>query len=563
MAASLRALRALLLLSGFYLLGVGMLALLVGVDIAIVWAFIEGGHAVFLLVKLLLVSLAATLPILEGMFAFRRPKKDDGPAGVRVTRQEQPELWAEIEESARLSGTRPPQVVVLTGVVNAAVSERAHLLGLIRGRRSLYLGVPLLSGLTLPRLRAVLAHEFGHYGNHDTRLAGITMRGRESVLRTADAFREGAQEGSRTQALIGNIYVRYTRMYLRVSQSVSRGQELAADRDAVRVAGRDTTAAALREVRVLDSTFLHYVSEYATLGWKASLLPPAGEFYGGFGRLLAEPGRAEELAALRAELPEEELSPYDSHPPLTDRIRLIAALPADDRPDDPDAPPALSLLRDRVTVLAALEGATLAAPSTPGAERRHLDSWGELAHTVARTALIQTALPLQRAAADAGFGTAGRPANLTGVLAAIDAGQLWTSVAAHLPKSEQAARATGRAAREFLRPSLRSALTALTHLGLADTGRAHWEVDWSGPGAVSFVLPEVANLPDGYAVALAAALDAAVADRPNTGPLRELLAATPAPAPQTAAQATARPAHTADPAPVPDQAAAEALAGEK
>lgn len=563
MAASLRALRALLLLGGFYLLGFAMLAVLVGVDAGVVYAFIDGGHAIFALGKILIVSLALTVPIVRGMFAFRRPRGDDGPSGVTVTPEQQPELWSEITESARLSGTRPPTRLVLTGSVNAAVAERTHLLGLIPGRRSMYLGVPLLAGLTRPRLRAVLAHEFGHYGNQDTRLAGITMRGRDAVGRTVDAFRAGAAGGSNSHAVVGGLYVRYARLYLRVSHSVGRRQELAADLAAARIAGRDTTAAALREIPVLDSAFGFYVNRYATLGWPSSLLPPAGEFYGGFSRLLAAPGRETELAELRAELPASEQTAYDSHPPIADRVRIIAGLPDDGRPDDPAAPPALDLLRDRAAVLTALESATLAEPA---AAMRHMATWEELAHTAARSARIEAALPLQRAAAAEGFGTDGRPAGLTGVLAAIDAGRLWTTLAGRLPKSaDHVARATGRAAREFLRPSVRDGLAALTHLGLADTGRAHWSLFWSGPGPVRFVLPEItgpapaastaspapgspapaspapaspapgahASEPfaadGGYAAALDAALDAAVADDPDTGLLRELLAATPAP----------------------------------
>ena len=49
-----------------------------------------------------------------------------------------------------------------------------------------------LAGLTVPQLRAALAHEFGHYGNLDTRLGGITMRGRKAVLRTVELFAAGS-----------------------------------------------------------------------------------------------------------------------------------------------------------------------------------------------------------------------------------------------------------------------------------------------------------------------------------------------------------------------------------
>jgi Zn-dependent protease with chaperone function len=74
--------------------------------------------------------------------------------------------------------------------------------------------------------------------------------GRAAVLHTVEAFRSG---GSRAHVFVGNLYVRYARFFMKVSQSVARRQELAADRAAVRLAGRNTTAAALRQIPLLDA----------------------------------------------------------------------------------------------------------------------------------------------------------------------------------------------------------------------------------------------------------------------------------------------------------------------
>ncbi|WP_093783737.1 M48 family metalloprotease [Actinacidiphila guanduensis] len=582
-AATFRAFRALLLLAGFYLMGVVLLAAVLGLDTFLVVAGLKG-HAVLAVVKLVAVSLAVTVPIVRGMFAFRRPRAD-GPAGVPVTPGEQPELWAEVRAAARAAGTRPPDTLTLTGDVNAAVGERAHLLGLIRGKRRMYLGVPLLTGLTLPRLRSVLAHEFGHYGHQDTRLSGVTMRGREGVLRTVDAFGASARGGNRLHVAVGNLYVRYARMYLRVSQSVARRQELAADQVAARLGGRDTTAAALREIPALSGAFDFYVERYATAGWDSALLPPAGEFYGGFRRLLADPERAAEVAALRADLPAEPLLPYDSHPPIADRVRLIESLPPDGRPDDPAAPLALSLLRSPAAVLTALESATL----VDRAAAMHRVPWAQLAEHAGRAASLKRAEPLRAAmsagasarpahagwarppgsgvaaaawgkgpsstvtgpvtplpgkgvaggpggwAAPAGrAGAAGGAVSLDAVLAEIEAGRLW-AIAERLPKSKEAGAATGRAAREFARGTLVDAL-----IGLVDASTARFELSWSA-GPVRRVRPAR------FDTALRPAVEAAVADLPDTAPLRALLAAATGPQP-TGVQ----PPYEASPAPGPE-----------
>ncbi|MCZ4100416.1 M48 family metalloprotease [Streptomyces sp. So13.3] len=512
MGATLRALRALVLLAGFYVLSTGLLAVLAGVFGVIVYESFQGHLALLFLGKLLVVPLLLTFPIIRGVFMFRGGKGDEGPPGLTVDDTQQPELWAEVRDLARQAGTRPPRDITLTGQVNAGVSERAHLLGLLPGRRRLFLGVPLMTGLGVPHLRAVLAHELGHYSNRDTRLAGITMRGRDSVVRTIESFHvQAAANDSASHAVLARIYTGYAKLYMRASQSVGRRQELAADRAAARIVGRDAAAGALREIPVLDAAFDFYVSRYATLGWDVELLPPTGEFYGGLRHLLADPDRRTELAGLRAELPEPEHSPYDSHPPIAERVRLLEALPDDGVRDDPDAPSALTLLRDPDGVLAALETATLAA----GAARMRHVSWEALASQAGLATFRAGARPLQQAAAGAGHAAERGLASLDEILDAIDAGRLW-AIADRLPKSPEAAAVTGRAAREFARPALRSGLSMLTCVTLADAGKADWTLSWSTPARLT--------LPDGYDEALPEALDAAVTDDPDTGPLRELLA---------------------------------------
>ena len=550
MNASLRAARAMLLLAGFYLMGLVLLGLVLTLDAFVVVGVLHG-HALFALVKLLLVSLALTVPVLDGMLVMWRRRGDDGPDGHEVTAEAQPELWAEVGEAARLAGTRAPDRLVLIGDVNAAVAERTRLLGLLPGRRSLYLGVPLLTGLTVPRLRAVLAHEFGHYGHQDTRLAGITMRGRVAMTHTIDSFRAGAADGSRSHAFLGNLYVRYARLYLRVSQSVARRQELAADRAAALAVGRRTTAGALREVPLLSTAFGFYVTRYATAGRKVSLLPPAGEFYGGFRHLLADPERGEELAAMRADLPGEEQSPYDSHPPMAERVRLIEELPDDGRPDDPSAPAALSLLRDPAAVLAAVESATLVA-EVAGFRRVE---WADLFQSKGWSAATVAAEPLRKAVFAVRGGDGAMLPTIEETLDAIDEGRLWTEVAPRLPVARGG---TPQDSPEELRSAVRDGLTALAHLALAHAGQAHWDLSWAG-APVRLVLP-----PD-VAPHLAAAVAAASTDTPDTTPLRHLLAqaepadsahplaADPAPAAQaprpTDPAPTAEVPGAADPAP--------------
>lgn len=591
-----RAARALVLLAGFYLLGLFLLATLAAAD----WAAAVHTPGPFAL-KVFIVSAVLALPIVRGMFMLRTPPYEDVP-GVRVDESREPRLWQTVRDIAQQVGTRAPDEILLTGDVNAAVSEDSRLLGLAGGTRRLRIGLPLMTGLSESGLRAVLAHEMGHYGNADTRLAAISERGRVHVLRTVAHFEERAgakvsKERARqekkaaaavakgrkakevdttgtgvTYRAMARLYTAYGKFYLRATLSGSRRAEFAADVAAARIAGRDATSSALREIPVIDAAHDFYLNCYATLGVDAGLLPPPGEFLGGFRHLLA--ARHAELDALRGELPTEPVSPYDSHPPIAERVARIEALPDDGRASDP-VRPSLSLLADADRSFAAVEE-TVLTPAALGLRR--LD-WPELVHAAMsvqteRSAQRFGALALGTAAGedtsprgtDGGGGTPGhgadahgtprhgagarpgadadadrtsRPeadpegdragaATLGALLDAIDAGALWR-IAERLPRSAEAAAAHGRAAREFARPQLRAGLSQLVSAEYLRQGRARWQLSWAESAAL--------ELPYGHADELPAALEAAVADRPDTGPLRALLE--PVAAPETSAPAQA------------------------
>lgn len=316
---------------------------------------------------------------------------------------------------------------------------------------------------------------------------------------------------------LAKVYAAYAKLGLRCTEGVSRRQEYAADLVAVRVAGRDSTAAALRRLPGLDAAAELYVRDYAGLGWENELLPPPGQFHGGLALLLADGDRRREMAEAFRWLPQQERTPYDSHPPLAERVAVVEALPPDGR-GAPAAGPAVALLRDRDGTFAALERLQLGA----AADEMHRVPWHELPHEAERAAHLRAAQPLLSATADAA--AAGRIAlggapGLGTVLDLVDAG-MRPQIADLLPKSSAAAGAGGRAAREFARTAFRSALRALTVVALADTGRIRWELSWSGP-------PVRRLTTAGLAEALEPALDAAIADPPRTAPLRELFHTAP------------------------------------
>ncbi|MFJ8827974.1 M48 family metallopeptidase [Streptomyces sp. NPDC102467] len=522
--------RALVLLLGFYLVGLVLLGALGAVDW---WLVVDGGHGIAAL-KIVFLSLVVGVPIVQGMFAVRSPRFEPPADGLRVDERQEPRLWAAVRRLAEQTGTRAPDEIYLVPAVNAAVYEKSRLLGLFTGRRVLLVGMPLLSGLDEAQLISVLAHEFGHYSNADTRLGAINRRGFEQISRTVSALmrrsaakvddervkaeqkeaRRIAKGKSARQINTGSAglsyrlaakpFLWYGMFYVRSMRGTMRRQEYAADLAAAHIAGRAATASALREVPALDTAFGFYMQSYASLGANAGLLPPQGEVYGGLHHLLE--ARSAELDELRRALPREERSAYDTHPPIADRVARIEQLPDDGRAAG-TAGPALGLLADPAAAFAALEQASLTPEAL--AMRRAAD-WAQLVHESMTTYADGAAQPLRRAVRE----VTGADGSFDSVLAAIDAGALW-QVADRLPKSAQAAAAKGRAAREFVRPRLHSLLRDLTVAELIARGGAHFEVSWSDPALL--------RLHDASAEQLTRALDDAVADVPDTTGLRQLL----------------------------------------
>jgi hypothetical protein len=128
--------------------------------------------------------------------------------------------------------------------------------------------------------------------------------------------------------------------------------ELEADQAAVRAAGRDAAATALRELPVIGAAWAFYLNRYVAWGLDSGYAPR--DVLAGFAQLLA--ARGDELARLRAEAPDEERSRWDSHPPIGTRVAVIMRGP--DVRGSGDRRPSTELLPGLGGVLDTIERAT-------------------------------------------------------------------------------------------------------------------------------------------------------------------------------------------------------------
>jgi Zn-dependent protease with chaperone function len=159
----MRALLALALAVGFYLLAVSVALLLFAAPLVEILV-LERIH-----LKLMLFCWVGAALVLGSLAPRPDPFTAPGP---ELERANHPRLFAENDRIAGLAGQAGPSVVYLLPDVNAFVTQRGGFLGL-GSRRVLGLGLPLLQILSVSELRAVLAHEFGHYHAGDTRLGPL------------------------------------------------------------------------------------------------------------------------------------------------------------------------------------------------------------------------------------------------------------------------------------------------------------------------------------------------------------------------------------------------------
>jgi Zn-dependent protease with chaperone function len=334
MSLALRAAVAILLMIGFYALAIG----LAGSLFWLAWAMVVDGHHVY-------PKLIAFCVIGGGLILWSivpRVDRFEAP-GPRLEPTGSPRLFAMLSDLARRTGQPMPADVFLVPDVNAFVANRGGILG-IGTRRVMGIGLPLLQVLTVSELRAVLAHEFGHYVGGDTQLGPWLYRTRSAIGRTLGNL-SGEQGALR---LVAVPFQWYGAMFLRVTHAVSRRQERDADALAARTVGARAFATALEKVHAVAPAFPFY--------WRSEVTPVLGSgrrppLAAGFGAFVAAPEIAQQiertLASQRADATSD---PGDTHPPLGERLAALAAL----RPGEPlaDDPPAITLLRD----VGALEG---------------------------------------------------------------------------------------------------------------------------------------------------------------------------------------------------------------
>jgi Zn-dependent protease with chaperone function len=300
-----RALLAVALMIGYYVLAVGVSA-------ALLWI----PYAEFRYLERVDFRIAAACVVGAGTILWAlvpRPDHFEKP-GPQLTPSTAPELFAVIDNVAAATSQPRPSEVFLLNEVNAWVTQRGGTMG-FGSRRVMGVGLPLVNSLTRAELEAVIAHEFGHYVGGDVGLGPWIYKTRAAIGRTMAGL---------DQSYLQWIFNAYGRMFMRLTMAVSRQQEFVADETAARISGSGPMVSALQKVAMLAPAYSVYLQHEVLPVLRSGFLPPLAE---GFDRFIASPETRTAFDKMAREQTTGDVAEeFDTHPPLSERVAALERL---------------------------------------------------------------------------------------------------------------------------------------------------------------------------------------------------------------------------------------------
>ncbi len=272
---------------------------------------------------------------------FVRATRNDAHR-VEIHRADAPELFEMIADIARRTGNKMPLHVYLTPEVNACVFyNTATIMSVFfPPRKNLNIGVGLLCAMNVDELKAILAHEFGHFSQQSMRIGTISYRLLLIVNDIITQMREEVGNDMITtvkRGITSSIVSRYNAME-KVNRSLSRYMEFEADGVACRIVGVKAFTSALCKLSWLErryNTFSQVLTDVLQQHFVEHYLQAYHVVY----RLLAddEPVTVDSKTLLSEPLSDDVLFPsritiingWNTHPTLRERLDNVAQIHSD------------------------------------------------------------------------------------------------------------------------------------------------------------------------------------------------------------------------------------------
>ncbi len=248
-------------------------------SLALVAACLYGGLALMLSFKWLgllvgagMIGLSVMVFVFLIKFLFATSTVDESDS-IEITANDQPELIAFIHQVAEETKTPKPKRILLSSDVNACVFYHSSFWSMFFPvKKNLKIGLGLINAVNKSELKAVIAHEFGHFSQRSMKLGSYTYHVNKIIhdmLYNNSGYGNTLSSWSEIHGvfhLFAQITVHVVKAiqwvllqgYKMVNKSylgLSRQMEFHADLVAASVSGSNNIISALRRIEVADACY--------------------------------------------------------------------------------------------------------------------------------------------------------------------------------------------------------------------------------------------------------------------------------------------------------------------
>ncbi len=265
-----------------YLFLIALVFLLVALAgyLAMVVIILHPGFITFI-IALGFVVMSIMLVVFLFKFIFAKHSTDRSHL-IEVKKEQQPKLFALIEEIVQEVKTDFPKHVYLSADVNAAVFYDSGFWSMFLPiRKNLVVGIGLVNTVSVEELKAILAHEFGHFSQRSMKVGVYVSNVNQiifNMLNDNESYNRFVQQClnftsyihifiqvavkiiEKIQFILKKLYEIVNLNYLKLS----REMEFDADAIAAQVAGSDALSRSLMRISLADFCYANTVNYYFT-----------------------------------------------------------------------------------------------------------------------------------------------------------------------------------------------------------------------------------------------------------------------------------------------------------
>lgn len=309
-----------------YLYALLAFCLLIVWDIALIGIlYVTSAERIHLgiLIGIVVVVFGTAWAILKGFFAGKKRNV----LGTKITKEDQPKIWETCDKIAKEVGTKTVDEIYISPQPGIGVHLSGGLFSLLIGRtkRTLTIGMPSISALSISEMEAILAHEFGHFSNKDTAWNSLTFTMGGALQNSFETIPKPWGGGANLSTLIIAlnpalwILIGYRILFSVVTSGFSRMREVFADKTAIALYGGSNFTNGLMRVARNDHVFSSYF-----VPDMLKILTEEGKMYTNIFQTMDQTYKSIESNKLvdidKSILAQEKSSMFDSHPLLKDRM---------------------------------------------------------------------------------------------------------------------------------------------------------------------------------------------------------------------------------------------------